>query len=147
MKTKWIVTADSGGARIFNIEAKDKILEIQDLINPEGRQRAQDQESDRQGRTFDSGGQGHHALEPTMDAKEKAQLNFAARLAKTLQQSLNNYEFMSLIIISPPKFLGVLRDKLSPEVTARVEHFINKDVSNMSSEKILEMVNKKTALR
>ena len=63
MKRRWVLVADKSKARIFTVEdPRGALLDETVLEHPEARYREQTLTSDRQGRSFDSKGQGRHAM-------------------------------------------------------------------------------------
>ena len=114
MKPIRIVVADSARARIFTLsEAGGKLQEIADLSHPESRLHDTELSSDLPGRTFDSHGQGRHAMEQATDPKEREAHAFAVEIARYVERSQRDGSFDSLVLVAPPKFLGRLRPELS----------------------------------
>jgi len=67
--------------------------------------------SDRGGRSFDSHGQHRHTMEKS-DPKSHSAVVFAKRIAKRLSDAKQGKEYHKLVVIAPPRFLGVLRTAL-----------------------------------
>lgn len=126
----WILVADSSRARCFRTPHRDEKLAdtlVHDLNVPSTPSR--DINSDRPGRTFDSGGEGRHAQEPPTDPHRHAKFQFAQELAKLLENERNKGIFEKLVVIAPPQFLGDLRSTLSDNVRKCVVQEINKDLT------------------
>jgi protein required for attachment to host cells len=87
--------------------------------------------SDRPGRTFDSAGQGRHAMEPRTDPALVEKRRFTHGLAETLNAALEREEFDRLVLAAPPKILGQLREDLSKSVRAKVEAELSKDLTHL----------------
>jgi protein required for attachment to host cells len=132
---QWIIVADSVNARIFSRENKNSLLqEVEDLSHPSGRMKAGELESDKPGRSFDSGGQGRHSMEPEHTRKDKESMVFVEQISDYLSAHQNDYD--NLIIISPPRFLGLLRKQLDKIVTKKVTQEIDKDLVKLAPEDI-----------
>src|SRR5690606_33326050 len=76
--------------------------------------------SDRQGRTFDSKGQGRHAMEPQTDPHRYEKLRFAKQLSEELEAYQKKGAFDRLVIVAAPQTLGDLRNELSAGVKAMI---------------------------
>lgn len=130
----WVIAADSTACRIFSAGAPaGPLQEIEVLSHPEGRLREQDLVSDRPGRTFDSKGAGRHAKEVELGPKKHEAIVFAGRIAERLEAGRVRNAFDKLALVAPPEFLGLLRDKLSPQLRALVLHEVDKNLSRMDA--------------
>jgi protein required for attachment to host cells len=132
MLPMWIVVADSSACRLFEVsEPAGPLQELEVLSHPEGRLREQDLVSDLPGRTFDSQGAGRHAKEAEVGPKKHEAIVFAGRIADRLEAGRVRNTFDKLALIAPPEFLGLLRDKLSPQLRALMLHEVDKNVSRL----------------
>ncbi|HEX6319867.1 MAG TPA: host attachment protein [Burkholderiales bacterium] len=132
MLPMWIVVADSSACRLFEVSAPaGPLQELEALSHPEGRLREQDLVSDLPGRTFDSQGAGRHAKEVEVSPKKHEAIVFAGRIAERLEAGRTGNAFDKLALIAPPEFLGLLRDKLNPQLRALVLHEVDKNVSRL----------------
>jgi len=53
MHMQWVVVADKNRARIFQTEGRlDDLVEVEDLLNPQGRQEEAELSSDAKGRFY-----------------------------------------------------------------------------------------------
>lgn len=129
MPVSYIVVADSANARIFSTKKTGaKWDEIADLTHAEGRMSGAQLGSDKPGRSQDSRGSNRHAMEPQQDRKRKESGVFARQLADYLKQ--NETGFDHLILVCPPRFLGLLRklldkpcrEKLGKEIAIDIVH-------------------------
>ncbi len=106
--------AESARARIFTMSGtEERLQEIADLSHPESRLHDTELSSDLPGRTFDSHGQGRHAMEQATDPKEREAQAFAVEIARHIDRGRREGSFDALVLVAPPKFLGRLRQKLS----------------------------------
>ena len=61
---RWLVVAESARARICALDGYNNVVrEIEDLVQPAARLRGAELTTDREGRSFDSAGQGRHRVE------------------------------------------------------------------------------------
>lgn len=86
--------------------------------------------TDRPGRLHASSGAARSATEET-DLHEQAEADFLTRLAGALDQVVREQEVRNLLLVAPPKALGLLRGKLSPAVKGVVSGELNKDLTGM----------------
>ena len=139
MSRQWIIAADSVNARIFSCENRNSPLqEIDDLTHPAGRMKAGELESDKPGRSFDSGGQGRHSMEPEHTRKDKESRVFVEQISDYLSEHQNEYD--ELIFICPPRFLGILRKHLDKTVSNKVIREIDKDVVKLTADHIQNLI-------
>ena len=114
MTKRWVVVADQSKARIFTTEEpRGPLLELASLDNPYGREQEQALQSDRPGRSFDSKGQGRHAMGSPVDPSEQETVRFARRIADHLEGACNDGRCSSLLLVAGPHLLGVLRKQLT----------------------------------
>jgi len=135
----WLLVADQGRARLFGADsARGPLQEFRDAIEASGRARNQDLVTDRPGRSFDSGGHGRHAMEPSTDPVEHEAVGFAKRLAAQLDEGRLADCYQHLGLIAPPAFLGHLRKSLSKETARRVVIELDKDLSRDDASSLRE---------
>ena len=135
MATLWILSANSGGAKIFEVKGHGKhIAEIYNIENPDGRKKSGEILSDRPGRAFDRVGGGRHAFSQQNDVHEQAIQVFAHKLEHILKQGHDTKLFDELAILAPPHFLGELKQVLSTEIRKKVVKEVPKDMSERLSE-------------
>ena len=124
-----VVVAESSRARVFEMTSpRTPMREMQDMVHPQSRIHEQKLTSDRPGRTFDRHGQGHHAMQKEVGAREQETLDFAAQVAGYLQTACAGNAFEDIVIIAAPEFLGTLRKKLDPGTRKLVVREIDKNI-------------------
>jgi protein required for attachment to host cells len=129
MSQKWVVVADQSRARIFAMDSPSAPLrEIEDLLHPAGRQRAQELKSDRPS----------HPVEAKVDVKEHEAISFARRIADRIERARTQAELTQLVIVAPPDFLGVLRAALSPPAMKHVVQTLDKNLVRETEAEIRE---------
>jgi protein required for attachment to host cells len=130
--TIWVLVADASRARLFRAEQPQQILTPalgEELIgsNLPSREIA----SDRPGRSFDRGGQGRHAMEPSTDPARHAQEEFARDVVRLLDEKRKSGSFERLVVVAPPQFLGDLRAVMPQQLQAAVSAEVAKDLSKL----------------
>ncbi|MBA3816931.1 MAG: host attachment protein [Parachlamydiaceae bacterium] len=138
MGTLWIVTANSGFAKIFEVKGHGRqITEIQHIDFPNGRLKSSEVNSDRPGRSFDSVGSGRHAHSPAVSVHVHENKVFARQIADLLQAAHTNPSpsFDELALIAPPHFLGELKLAISNGVKKCIIKEIPKDLPEYLSDK------------
>jgi len=123
----WILLADAASARLYvpGERPGDWTL-LRELEHPESRMRPSELLSDKPGRVKQSTGS-RAALEPPTPRKKVEAERFARQLAQVLDEGVVSGACERLVLVAPPAFLGVLRDKLPSRVAARVSDVIEKD--------------------
>jgi protein required for attachment to host cells len=149
METTWIVTADTGRARIFEeADPSQPLREVEDLVNAPGRMSATEMYTDRLGPT--AAGKSKHdtgapapnkQYEPPTTPEEQAAESFARELSHLLVKGYNERQFQKLTIIAEPKFLGFLRAALDPKLKPLIRQEINKDFAHSNAHQLREQLN------
>ena len=139
MDTTWILVADSGRARIFEMHNHAAITEVQDLTNSLGRMQDRELKTDKEGRFFERPAQGNTA-EPDVSPEKHEALLFAGKINKFLSDSHNHKRFSKLQLIAQPEFLGLLRKKLDNQVRKLVVKELPKDLTKASVKDIQQYV-------
>ena len=133
--TTWIIAADSSRARIFEVaDREQRLLEIEDFLNPEARLADRDLITDAHPRFRGSGGQ-NSDREETSAAEHQTDL-FSKKLGRFLDKARVENRYNQLYIVAPPKFLGLIRRDLSKEVGKLVKEELPKDLSWLNARDI-----------
>ena len=146
MATTWIIAADESRARVLQVAGRENHLaEIEDLINPAGRAFDRELTTDAAPRFSGHGGVGKPGGRstggPASDRDEpsahehEAEL-FAKRVGEYLDKARNARRYDKLYLVAPPKFLGLLREKLNKEVEKLVVEELDKDLAWFDSREI-----------
>jgi protein required for attachment to host cells len=108
--TTWVVVADGGRARIFETPGlKLDLREIEDLVNV---------------------APGETAL------SEKDREKFAKTVAERIEQGRLHHRYQRLRFAAEPKFLGMLRERLSDETRQMIFEEVNEDLSALDAREI-----------
>jgi protein required for attachment to host cells len=150
MANTWIVSANASRARFFSQSAANAPLqEFEDMVNEAVRQRSVEIfETDKIGptsgtsSTHNTGGQVPNKLYEPPQSPEKHQAELFARdIASYLQRCHQEGRFDQLCLVISPKFLGVLRKLLGPEVAAKVKLELDKDYTGFAGKDLLDQIN------
>ncbi|MGA8758191.1 MAG: host attachment protein [Stellaceae bacterium] len=140
-QARWVVIADAGRARVFELDAKGAL--VRTPIREMEAETAPSRElgSDRPGRTFDSAGQGRHAEEPPTDPHRYEKRRFADELAGFLEDARKQDLVGQLFIVAPPQMLGDLREEFSGELKKFVKAELPKDFSMLPPHQLEQHLN------
>lgn len=133
MPKTWLLVADAAKARLFEIPRKGaNPIEIACFTHPDGRTPGQHPEHGRQGRTQESANPARHAIEPHTSLEEKHALQFADLLRDAIRQGRMENQYDQLVLMAPPRFLGVLRDRLDEQTLKCVVAEVGSDLLALS---------------
>lgn len=132
MSIVWVLVADRSRAKIFHAlpEGRPSFVSLAEFEFPEGRQLAQDTESDSPGR-LQLRGASRSATEPHTDRAHQTALRFAGDLMKYLNSACHEGRFEKLFIIAPPLFLGTLRSLYEPPLKKQIVLEVDKDLTGL----------------
>ena len=123
----WILVADAARARFLSTRDRaDVWVEVQDLLNPDARLKESELVSDSPGKHSDGaagsrpGGPHSSGYEPQQSHKARATEKFAREVVGALERGRQEKAYTKLVLVAPPRFLGVLRQQLSKDVSAMV---------------------------
>ena len=143
MAVTWIVVADEGRARILAQEKRGaELQEVDELTDAAARAQEADLKRDADGRRAHSG-IGPISSNTTSAGADKLEQEadlFARRVAEHLGQALQKQRYAALHIAAAPRFLGRLRQHLSPQVQAVVAQEINKDLLQFKGRDLAERI-------
>ncbi len=127
----WIVVCDGSKALILENVGDDKFpnlktREVHQQENPATR----DQGTDAPGRSISSVGSARSAMEQT-DWHAQAEREFLTKLAGRLDAAIGAGQTRALVLVAPPRALGVLRQAYSTHVRDAVRKEIDKDYVKM----------------
>jgi protein required for attachment to host cells len=140
-KSYWVVVADEYRATLFSREKKySPMQELESLQNDTAREKDQDLVSDRSGRSFDSSGQGRHAMGGgESGAKAQSYLVFAKEIAERISRAKQRGLFDRLVVVAAPRFLGVLRPALM-SAGVETDRAIDKEVTGRDAAFIQSLI-------
>jgi len=133
MPTTWIVAADASRARFLQVADRERLVEIEDLVNPEGRLQDRELTTDANPRLHGPGGMSARE-EPS--AVEHAVEMFSKRIGNYLEKARTDHRYDKLYLVAPPKFLGLIRKELGKEAEKLVSDDLSKDLSWFNAREI-----------
>ena len=139
MSHTWFLVAESSQAKLYEVEKRTApFVEVEAFDHPEGRLHERDLVSDRPGSDGGSVGQGRRMIDNQVSAREQEAIRFASTLAARMDAARIAGKLEQLVLVAPPAFLGLLRDKLSKDVMARVSRQIDKNLVQQPPEVLRE---------
>ena len=131
MKTTMIVVADSTRARIFtqDVDNRDVLIELEDMLHPEGRLHEIDMTSDLPGKESRSPGAGGHVYDNKDHPKKHQQVSFAKRVSTYLDSERKANKISRLLLLVAPQFLGELRAQFSNELKKLIAFELPKNLA------------------
>ncbi|GHC29493.1 host attachment protein [Aidingimonas halophila] len=134
--TTYIVVADAARARIFTRDGL-KLTEQDSLVHAEGRMHEGDLITDGRGDMHESTATSSGGEEVALH--HHAEL-FAKQVAERLYRARVDNKMANLILVAPPQFLGLIRDKLDAVTSKLILHTLSKDLSKAALETIQNAV-------
>ena len=132
----WVVVCDGAKALLLenagtkvNLNLKTK--EVYEHADPKTHEIG----TDKPGRAINSAGGGRSAMAQT-DWHDQAEQKFLTQLAARLDKAVRGGEARSLIVVAPPRALGVLRRAFSDHVRHAVKAELEKDYVKMPVDEI-----------
>ena len=140
MGKTWILVAHEAGARLFTNDGIGQGLELVESIDhPEGRARARDIESDRPGRSFrkNSGDPRRASMGQSESPHDRVVSDFSRALADKLRHARVQNQFDQLVLVAPPRFLGLLRSSLDGPTAQLVIASVHKDLATSNEAELI----------
>jgi len=136
MTTTWILVANASIARLFAHSGHEHGLAlVKELSHPQSRMKNADLVTDRAGHMQGSG-DGHGSRQPRTVAKEQEAEHFAGELARELEHGRNAGQFDRIILVVAPGFLGLLNEKLDPQIAKLVTRRYEKDYTQINDREL-----------
>ncbi|MBW0435910.1 host attachment protein [Leptospira yasudae] len=139
MKNKWVVVANRSEAKIFEYKGSKNGLELLESIeNPKGRMRNREligvsgpaKSAKAQRVAYDTSS--------LQEPKRKVAESFASQISDVITQGRKSNRFLSLVLVSEPRFLGMLLDKMDRKSQSMIFHKMGKDITSTNNQEILE---------
>ena len=140
--TTWILAADGNQARLLkgvNLLKDGQQNPEQEIFRWEPK-KAQDIMADRPGRSHFSVGPGRSAMEYSSDPVREEQQKFTAEIAGRIDDYAAEGAFDRLVICAAPQTLGDLRSKLSDRARTLTTAEIDRNFSNLPTQKLISSV-------
>ncbi len=140
--TTWILAADGNQARLLkgvNLLKDGQQSPEQEVFRWEPK-KAQDIMADKPGRSHSSVGPGRSAMEYSSDPVREEQQKFTAEVASRIDGYAAEGAFDRLVVCAAPQTLGDLRSKLSEKARTLTTAEIDRNFSNLPTEKLISSV-------
>jgi protein required for attachment to host cells len=141
MDSTWIVVAHEAGARFFENHGRGTGLElVEEIEHADGRARDRDMASDRPGRSFrkNIGDPSRASMGQSEGPHDRAVSDFARALADKLKDGRVQNRYKRLVLVAPPRFLGLLRSSLDGPTAQLVIVSIDKDFAASKKSELVE---------
>ncbi|MGD8606213.1 MAG: host attachment protein [Myxococcales bacterium] len=141
MAKTWILVAHDAGARLFENDGPGTGLELlEEIDHPEGRERDRNFDADRPGRSFrkNSADPRRAAMSRSESPHDRAVADFARELAHKLQHGRTDNRYDRLVLVAPPRFLGLLRAALDGPTAQLVTASLDKDLGSQKASELVE---------
>jgi protein required for attachment to host cells len=139
-RTTRVIVAHDSGARTFENRGPGKgLVQVSEVDFEDGRRHAGELDADQGGRSATRAGHGH-AYESHEDSRQHAVGYFAKQLAQDLARELHLGAFDQLVLVAPPRFLGMLRDALDSKLQRALIGTVCKDLPRATGEELCKHV-------
>ena len=140
MTSTWVLVSNAAEARLFLNEGCGKGLQlVHNWTHPDSRKHEGDLVTDSAGRTQQSDARcARSSIQWETSPKETEMQRFAAELVEYLAAGRVAGTFHHLVLVAPPHFLGLLREKMDAATSATVRATLNKDYSQESVPDLVE---------
>ncbi len=119
---KALFLQNEGDAELLNLKAIEVLAEAHGSTTELG--------TDKPGRSFQSHEQGRSAVEAP-DYHTEAEVNFLRKVAGIIDAAASQGKTKHLVLIAPPKALGIVREGLTPAARAIITAEIHKDLAHL----------------
>jgi protein required for attachment to host cells len=132
----WVVVCDGVKALTLRNDGDAELLNLT-LVDVRFKPEPPTRElgSDRPGRAFQSQGFNRSAEDQT-DLHAQGEASFLSEVAERLDKAVREHSIKSVVLVAPPKALGILRKRLTPAALAVVTAEVAKDLARLSTPEI-----------
>jgi protein required for attachment to host cells len=128
-KTCWVLVADSGRARIMQLERRPASISELKAMDAAGRgSRSHELVSDSGGRSFNTSGPASHTKLRRSDPHNLAEEKFIRAVVDYLENAARAGSFKNLLVVADPKTLGRLRGQLNDQLAGTIAAESNLDL-------------------
>jgi protein required for attachment to host cells len=130
-KVTWILVADGQHAAVYRNDGPGKGLQaVPGLGGQRTGARSHDMMSDKPGRDQGfAGASGSSGMTPRSDPHETAERHFTEGVARQLDAAATDRKYERLILVAPPRTLGILRQALAAPTLKLVSAELDKDLT------------------
>jgi protein required for attachment to host cells len=128
----WILVCDGAKAQILRNDGDERKVHLVTVESFDQKlPAAHDMGADKPGRMHQSQGESRSSNEET-DLHEQGEHNFIAHTVARMDVLAREHKVAALVIVAPPRALGVLRKHLTQGLNAVITEQINKDFAQLS---------------
>jgi protein required for attachment to host cells len=138
----WVVVVDAHQGRIFSVEDAGLPAKLLHTIRSRSDGSAHDESGDLTEVSDHARRASTHqgALRPGGGSADEAEHRFAKELVRMLERGLDEEAFHHLVLVAPPKLLGILRESLSRGLAGRLRASEHKDYAHLSDHELGQRV-------
>jgi protein required for attachment to host cells len=132
----WVVVCDGAKALILenNGDRNYPDLRTRDVFE-QANPPTSEQGTDRPGRSHSSVGPGRSAVGQT-DWHDQAEAKFLKELIEKVHLAVHGGETKELVIVAPPRALGMIREHYTPAIKAALQQEVDKDLVKIPVDQI-----------
>lgn len=134
----WFVVADGARARILARHRDGAFEKVSEIVSASAHRPSREIGSDRPGRTFESTGNGRHALTPRNDPHQHDKIEFARLIAGEVNKAGDRDQFDNLVLAAPPRTLGEIKQHLTGIAAERLHFELAKDLTKLPEGELRE---------
>ncbi|AFL54764.1 MULTISPECIES: host attachment protein [Sinorhizobium] len=124
----WVLVCDGAKALILRNKGDQELLNLVPVEIFSGHQPpTRDLGTDRQGRVYQSQGGARSSMQET-DWHDEAEVTFLVQVAEKLSGLVRHKDIANVVLVAPPRVLGILRKRLDPSTRAAVATEVAKDL-------------------
>jgi len=129
----WVLVADAHQGQIFSVEDAGLPGTLRHTIRSRPDGAAHDESGDLpEVADRPKHASAHHgALKPSTDPSDEVQHRFAKELVRMLERGLAEGAFHHLVVVAPPKLLGILRENLTRGLAEKLRASEAKDYTKL----------------
>lgn len=129
----WVLVADAHEARVYDVEDAGLKGTLRHTIRSRSDGAAHDESGDlSEVKDRPKHASTHHgALQESAAPSDEAEHRFSKELVRMLERGLAENAFHHLVLVAPPRMLGILRENLSRGLAARLRASEHKDYTRL----------------
>jgi protein required for attachment to host cells len=132
----WVVVCDGAKALVLQNAGDSGLLNLETReVHKQDDPKTSELGTDRPGRAMSSVGAGRSAMEE-VDRHEQGERDFLVMLAGRLDAAAAKGDIAALVLVAPPRALGVLRETYSAPLRKALKAEIEKDYVNLPIDQI-----------
>lgn len=137
----WILVADGACARFLALaEGRGIAKAIPGLEMRHHAPSTRDLGRSKPARVIESVGSAKHGIEPRFDLHEREEADFLKMVMQKTEEALQKSEFDRLVMVAPPRALGILRSLASASLNAHKILDIDLDLTKHTEAEIADSV-------